>query len=115
MVWLRENNTYSTIVPENVYVENQNLFEYGVEFLKKPNMSREARSLIKSKLENLTLSLNLYQKFPAEVDRTTIGLSENRKITDIHRAQYNYEFDIESGKGRGILFDEQLELDGIFV
>lgn len=39
-----------TIVPENVYVENQNLFEYGVEFLKKPNMSREARSLIKSKL-----------------------------------------------------------------
>lgn len=49
-----------TIVPENVYVENQNLFEYGVEFLKKPNMSREARSLIKSKLENLTLSLNLY-------------------------------------------------------
>lgn len=104
-----------TIVPENVYVENQNLFEYGVEFLKKPNMSREARSLIKSKLENLTLSLNLYQKFPAEVDRTTIGLSENRKITDIHRAQYNYEFDIESGKGRGILFDEHLELDGIFV
>lgn len=104
-----------TIVPENVYVENQNLFEYGVEFLKKSNMSREARSLIKSKLENLTLSLNLYQKFPAEVDRTTIGLSENRKITDIHRAQYNYEFDIESGKGRGILFDEQLELDGIFV
>lgn len=104
-----------TIVPENVYVENQNLFEYGVEFLKKPNMSREARSLIKSKLENLTLSLNLYQKFPAEVDRTTIGLSENRKITDIHRAQYNYEFDIESGKGRGILFDEQLELDGTFV
>ena len=104
-----------TIVPENVYVENQNLFEYGVEFLKKPNMSREARSLIKSKLENLTLSLNLYQKFPAEVDRTTIGLSENRKITDIHRAQYNYEFDIGSGKGRGILFDEQLELDGIFV
>ena len=104
-----------TIVPENVYVENQNLFEYGVEFLKKPNMSREARSLIKSKLENLTLSLNLYQKFPAEVDRSTIGLSENRKITDIHRAQYNYEFDIESGKGRGILFDEQLELDGIFV
>ena len=104
-----------TIVPENVYVENQNLFEYGVEFLKKPNMSREARSLIKSKLENLTLSLNLYQKFPAEVDRTTIGLRENRKITDIHRAQYNYEFDIESGKGRGILFDEQLELDGIFV
>lgn len=104
-----------TIVPENVYVENQNLFEYGVEFLKKPNMSRKARSLIKSKLENLTLSLNLYQKFPAEVDRTTIGLSENRKITDIHRAQYNYEFDIESGKGRGILFDEQLELDGIFV
>lgn len=104
-----------TIVPENVYVENQNLFEYGVEFLKKPNMSREARSLIKSKLENLTLSLNLYQKFPAEVDRTTIGLSENRKITDIHRAQYNYEFDIESGKGCGILFDEQLELDGIFV
>ena len=104
-----------TIVAENVYVENQHLFEYGVEFLKKPNMSREARSLIKSKLENLTLSLNLYQKFPAEVDRTTIGLSENRKITDIHRAQYNYEFDIESGKGRGILFDEQLELDGIFV
>ena len=104
-----------TIVPEEIYNANQLLFENGIEFLKKPNMCRESRSLIRSKLENLTLSLNLYKKFPKEVDKSTVGESENRKIMDIHRARYRYEFDVESGQGRGLLFEEQLELDGIFV
>lgn len=104
-----------TIVPEEIYNTNQLLFENGIEFLKKPNMCRESRSLIRSKLENLTLSLNLYKKFPKEVDKITVGECENRKIMDIHRARYRYEFDVESGQGRGLLFEEQLELDGIFV
>lgn len=104
-----------TIVPDDIYNANQQLFENGVEFLKKPNMSKEARSLIRSKLENLTLSLNLYQGFPKEADRGTVGENGNRKIIDIRRVKYRYEFDVESGQGRGLLFEEQLELDGIFV
>ena len=104
-----------TIVPDDIYNANQQLFENGVEFLKKPNMSKEARSLIRSKLENLTLSLNLYQGFPKEADRGTVGENGGRKIIDIRRVKYRYEFDVESGQGRGLLFEEQLELDGIFV
>lgn len=104
-----------TIVPENIYNENQYLFEKGIEFLKKPNIGREVKSLIKSKLENLTLSLNLYMGYPKEVDKSIVGSNGDRKIMDIHRAQYNYEFDIESGQGRGLLFNEEMELDGIFV
>ena len=104
-----------TIVPDDIYNANQQLFENGVEFLKKSNMSKEARSLIRSKLENLTLSLNLYQGFPKEADRGTVGQNGDRKIIDIRRVKYRYEFDVESGQGRGLLFEEQLERDGIFV
>lgn len=104
-----------TIIPDDVYNANQQLFENGVEFLKKPDMSREVRNLIKSKLENFTLSLNLYQGFPKEVDKSTVGEKENRRITNIHKACYGYEFDAENGQGRGLLFDEQMELNGIFV
>lgn len=104
-----------TIVPDDVYDANQQLFENGVEFLEKTNMGREIRSLIRSKLENFTLSLNLYQGFPKEVDKSTVGEKDHKRITDIRRARYRYEFDVENGQGRGLLFDEQIELDGIFV
>ena len=35
-----------TIIPDDVYNANQQLFENGVEFLKKPDMSREVSNLI---------------------------------------------------------------------
>ena len=34
---------------------------------------------------------------------------------DIHRARYKYDFDSENGKGAGLLLNEELEMDGIFM
>lgn len=116
---VREINSI-TIVPEEVYKENQNLFKTGIEFLEKSNISREVRSLIRTKLEDLTLGLSLHQQYPKAVDKTIVGSKgptdrKTRKVMNIHRARYVYDFDSESGKGAGILLDEELETDGIFM
>ncbi|MFA4034670.1 CRISPR-associated helicase Cas3' [Blautia stercoris] len=104
-----------TIVPERIYQEKKEVFDVGIEFLSKPNIGRETRSLIKSKLQDLTLSLPIYQKFPEKVDKKIIGNGRKRKVMDIHRATYKYEFDFENGKGMGLIMQEELETDGEFI
>ena len=83
--------------------------------MSKPNIGRETRSLIKSKFQDLTLSLPIYQKFPEKVDKKTIGNGRKRKVMDIHRATYKYEFEFETGKGMGLIMQEELETDGEFI
>ena len=104
-----------TIVPERIYQEKKEVFDVGIECLSKPNIGRETRSLIKSKLQDLTLSLPIYQKFPEKVDKKTIGNGRKRKVMDIHRATYKYEFEFETGKGMGLIMQEELETDGEFI
>ena len=104
-----------TIVPERIYQEKKEVFDVGIEFLSKPNIGRETRSLIKSKLQDLTLSLPIYQKFPEKVDKKIIGNGRKRKVMDIHRATYKYEFEFETGKGMGLIMQEELETDGEFI
>ena len=38
------------------------LFEYGTDFLRKSNISKETKSLIRSKLEDMTLNLSIFSK-----------------------------------------------------
>ena len=104
-----------TIVPEEIYDKKQELFEYGIDFLRKPNLRKEVRSIIKNRLEDVTLSMSIYNKFPKGVDRDVIGSKNGRNIMDIHRARYKYDFDSENGKGAGLLLNEELEMDGIFM
>ena len=33
----------------------------------------------------------------------------------LYRARYKYDFDSENGKGAGLLLNEELEMDGIFM
>ena len=56
-----------TIVPEEIYDKKQELFEYGIDFLRKPNLRKEVRSIIKNRLEDVTLSMSIYNKFPKGV------------------------------------------------
>ena len=95
--------------------KKKEVFDAGIEFLSKPNIGRETRSLIKSKFQDLTLSLPIYQKFPEKVDKKTIGNGRKRKVMDIHRATYKYEFEFETGKGMGLIMQEELETDGEFI
>ena len=104
-----------TIVPESIYIEKMDLFDKGIDFLTKSNINKEVRSLIRTKLEDFTLSLNFYKNFPSKVNKETIGMKNNRKIMNIHRAYYDYEFDLKSGRGRGLLINNDEESSAIFV
>ena len=105
-----------TVVPEDIYQEKMDLFENGTDFLRKSNISKETKSLIRSKLEDMTLNLSIYNnKFPENVDRVSVGFKDCKKVTDIHRTEYKYEFDPRTGKGQGLLTSEILEQCGYFM
>lgn len=105
-----------TVVPEEIYQEKMDLFECGTDFLRKSNVSKETKSLIRSKLEDMTLNLSIYRnKYPENVDRVSVGFKDCKKVTDIHRTEYKYEFDPRTGKGQGLLTSEILEQCGYFM
>lgn len=102
-------------MPEEIYKEKKELFDHGVEFLREPHIKKEIKNLIRSKLEELTLSIGIYNKYPEEIDRTSIGFKNYKSVTDIYRTEYKYDFDPETGKGAGLLTSEIFEQNGIFV
>ncbi|WP_235395312.1 CRISPR-associated helicase Cas3' [Faecalicatena contorta] len=101
-----------TVVPDIIYRENREIFERGIELFQTPHVSREIKSVFTSKLNSLTLNLNLYSHIK-DVDVDTIGQNGKKKICDIHRARMKYEFDINTGRGRGLLLNEKEEEDFI--
>lgn len=94
-----------TVVPEAVYEKNQDVFEKCLDLLHTPHIGKEMKSMLNNKLNNMTLSLNLYGKFPDGVDVATIGQKSNHSQNGIHRAQLQYEFDMQSGRGCGLLLN----------
>lgn len=57
------------------------LFECGTDFLRKSNVSKETKSLIRSKLEDMTLNLSIYRnKYPENVDRVSVGFKDCKKL-----------------------------------
>lgn len=90
-----------TVIPESIYEENKEVIEACIEFLKHSNIGKEGRAIIHSKLNLLTLNLNIYHKYPEHVDRSTIN------GTDIHRSRLKYEFDPYKCSGRGLLPEEE--------
>lgn len=90
-----------TVIPESIYEENKEVIEACIEFLKHSNIGKEGRAIIHSKLNLLTLNLNIYHKYPEHVDRNTIN------GTDIHRSRLKYEFDPYKCSGRGLLPEEE--------
>lgn len=89
------------VVPESIYKENEDVIEACIEFLKHSNIGKEGRAIIHSKLNLLTLNLNIYHKYPEHVDRNTIN------GTNIHRSSLKYEFDPYKCSGRGLLPEEE--------
>lgn len=90
-----------TVIPASICIENRNVIEACIEFLKHSNIGKEGRAIIHSKLNLLTLNLNIYHKYPEHVDRNTIN------GTNIHRSSLKYEFDPYKCSGRGLLPEEE--------
>lgn len=97
-----------TVIPEKIYRENQRVFENCIRFLHKSHIGKEVKGLLNSKLNSLTLSLNLYGKHPQGGDIKLIG------GTYIYRASLKYDFDIETGCGKGLLLNNIDDEDFFF-
>lgn len=93
-----------TVVPETVYIEHQDTFDLCRNLLGRANIGREVKNVLRSKLEDLTLSLNLYHKYPEGVDRAPVG-----QDIRIHRADLQYKFDETTGKGCGLILKSRNE------
>lgn len=94
-----------TVVPESVYKENMVVFQKCYELLCVPHIGKEIKAMLNNKMNDMTLSLNLYGKFPEGVDETVIGQKKKFAENGIHRARMKYEFDRQIGRGRGLLLN----------
>ena len=103
-----------TVLPDTLYEENQVLFEEGVNLLRTPNINKDIKNIITSKFSSLTLGLTYYRYKDNRlegIDVTTIGsYGEGRKndypVTQIHRTSMKYDFDPDTGRGKGLILGE---------
>lgn len=61
-------------------------------------MGREAKGILKTKLDELTLSVTLYNEYSMKKE----GIEGVIEKTDIHHTDFVYDFDEEVGKGIGL-------------
>lgn len=97
-----------SVIPDEVYEENIDLFTVGISVLSQPGIPKDVKELIQMKLQNLTLSMNLYSHFlPDGVDKMTIDARNGRSVLDIHRTSYTYDFHADKGQGKGLVFEKK--------
>ena len=82
-----------TVIPDVVYNENLEEIERIQDLLSTPCSDKGIRKLQKTRLADMTLSLNTSYGFPDNIDRDTIGMF------DIHRTRLKYDFDGYTGLG----------------
>lgn len=101
----RNINTVS-VIPDEVYDDNAELIGRCFEIINSRYVSVEVRSIFRSKIDDMTVSLSMYggKVYPAGVDNTVIFNS------DIRRCSLKYEFDEESLTGRGLLKEQPDEM-----
>lgn len=103
-----------TVLPDTLYEENQILFEEGVNLLRTPNINKDIKNIITSKFSSLTLGLTYYRYKDNRlegIDVATIGsYGDGRKndypVTQIHRTSMKYDFDPDTGRGKGLILGE---------
>ena len=91
-------------MPEAIYEENRTFFEKVDYYLQQPILGKQIRNLIYSKMSDLTLTMPMYNNYwPKGVERK--AFSDER----IYRARLRYDFNMQTGKGKGLISNEILE------
>lgn len=95
-----------TVMPDGIYNQNPEMVQSIRELLERPHINKSVRKLLKSKLADMTLSLNIKYGVPEGIDRDTIG------FFDIHRTRLKYEFDGNTGVGLSL---DKVEDEDYFI
>lgn len=85
-----------SVMPNKIYNENEDFIEKYQSEIYDRHLGREAKEILKTKLDELTLSITIYNKYSKK------GIDGVIKKTDIHRTDFVYDFDEETGKGIGL-------------
>lgn len=85
-----------SVMPDKIYNENEDLIEKYQSEIYDRHLGREAKEILKTKLDELTLSVTIYNKYSKE------GIEGVIEKMDIHRTDFVYDFDEETGKGIGL-------------
>ena len=103
-----------TVIPDGIYDSNQAFLEDAIELLKTAYIGPEVKIMIRAKMSDLTLSMPLYSAKLYAVDRGTIGQNGNKRVVDIHRIPLDYDFDMETFTGKGLILEKN-EDEGLFM
>ena len=101
------------VMPERIYEKNREFIDKSIELLSVAYMGQEIKTMIRKRLEDLTVSVSGFKSKKMQADQMTIGQREQKKVTNIHRANVKYEFDEEACRGRGLVLNEE-ETDNFF-
>lgn len=99
------------IMPDVIYDENLEFIEKALSFIHTHNIGNEARAIANSKLQELTVNVNIHdgndrkwleREIPVEA---TNGSDNNRRreFSGIYRCKYGYEFDETTLSGEGLV------------
>lgn len=89
-----------TVIPDKIYNENQYVIDTIISFLKDSRGEHSVKAVLNSRLASMTLSMSIYGRFPENVDKGTLG------NTGIHRTGLKYDFDVDTGRGLGLVLDK---------
>lgn len=95
-----------TVIPDTIYNQNCEIIQRIKEVMEISHVDKGVRKLLKMKIADMTLSLNIKYGIPKGIDKSTIG------FFDIHRTELSYDFD--GNRGCGLLLDK-VEDESYFV
>lgn len=87
-----------SVMPDKIYNENEDFIEKYQHKIFDRHLGREAKGILKTKLDELTLSVTLYNEYSMKKE----GIEGVIEKTDIHHTDFVYDFDEETGKGIGL-------------
>lgn len=94
-----------SVMPDKIYNENEDFIERYQRKICNRHLGKEAKGILKTKLDELTLSVTLYNEYSNKRE----GIEGVIEKTDIHRTDFMYDFDEDTGKGIGLSKTEREE------
>lgn len=92
-----------SVMPDCIYDQCGKFLEVYRAIQETPHIGKEIRALLNSKLEDMTVGINLYgnKKYPEYVDHSVI------KGTNIHTSSLYYDFNLDTCTGKGLVMKKE--------